>query len=282
MGQPVESDNMPGSHGVYRVEVREDGRSRLVDDLVAEEVPVAISYNRRSYAVMLATPANLELFVLGFSLSEGIIDRAEELEHLEVLHQPEGIELRARIPAERIDRLPAEPRLLEGRSGCGLCGSRSLERVQGPRRPVARSNWQLGGEALTRAAGELQQRQLLRRATGAVHAAAWAEPDGRVRCVTEDVGRHNALDKLIGTIAAHGWPPQSGFVLVTSRASFEMVQKSAAVGVPLLAAVSAPTGLAIRTAAAADLTLIGFTRPPARYVVYHDAGRLKSQQEPAP
>lgn len=266
------------SHGVYRVLSVRGGQGEETDDLVAEEIPVAISYNRRPYAVMLATPEHLEAFALGFSLSEGVIDAAEELEQIAVVDQEQAIELRLRIPEARLSRVPDTERALEGRSGCGICGSRELSQLLQPP-PRQKAQWSIDAAALERAARELELRQRLQRVTGGVHAAAWADRDGKVHCLAEDVGRHNALDKLIGVLTVSGRSAGEGFVMVTSRASFELVQKTARVGIPMLAAVSAPTGLAVRLAREADMTLIGFTRPPERYVVYAGAHRVALQED---
>ena len=241
-------------------------------DQVAEEVPVAMVYNGISHAVMLATPAGLEQFGLGFSLSEGILRSRSELYDLEIVQQAEGIELQMTISAERFAALKQKRRSLAGRTGCGLCGTESLQQVYRHPKPVT-SGFRISRQAMHAAFGRLADFQVLQGITGATHAAAWALADGTIAHVEEDIGRHNALDKLIGTLARKTVPVAQGFAIVTSRASYEMVQKAATAGIPFLAAVSAPTGLAVDMAEQAGLTLVGFTRQFS-HVVYAHPQRL--------
>lgn len=248
------------------------GASGAADETVAEEVPVALVYNGISHAVMLATPSDLEDFALGFSLSECIVRHPREIHDLDVVERHNGIELRMELSGERADALKRHRRTLAGRTGCGLCGTESLNQLDKPAATV-RSSLVLNGDPLPRALRDLQQMQHLFRLTGAVHAAAWCDPDGRVDLVREDVGRHNALDKLIGARAARRQGFDDGFVLITSRASYEIVQKAAAVGIPLVAAVSAPTGMAVRVAIESGVTLIGFVRGE-RHCVYSHPQRV--------
>ena len=249
-------------------------------DSLAEEVPVALVYNGISHAVMLATPQDLEDFALGFSLSEGIIDSPEDLLDCETTPSdlsvsaslagvPEqGLSLELKVTLRCFMRLKERRRTLAGRTGCGLCGTESLaEAIRPVRREVAPVV--VAAVALARAMAEMPAHQTLSQATGATHAAAWCGLDGAVRLVREDVGRHNALDKLIGAMALAEVDPADGFIAVTSRASYEMVYKTASAGVGLLAAVSAPTGLAVRTAAAAGLVLAGFVRGDRATVYTH-------------
>jgi FdhD protein len=227
---------------------------------VAEEVPIALEFNGLSHAVMLATPLDMEDFALGFALSEGLLDSPADLLDLELQPQCQGLTLRLTVTARCEMRLKERRRSLAGRTGCGLCGTDSLDQVF---RPLAQrvSPPTVSLEALARAMRELAQAQPLQRRSGGVHAAAWCNTEGALQLVREDVGRHNALDKLVGALARQpGHEPQAGFVAVTSRASFEMVQKTAQAGIGLLAAVSAPTHLAIRQAQAAGLALAGFVR----------------------
>jgi FdhD protein len=253
---------------------------------LAEEVPVALVYNGISHAVMLATPQDLEDFALGFSLSEGIIDRADDLLDCETTPSdlsvseslagvPEqGLSLELKVTLRCFMRLKERRRTLAGRTGCGLCGTESLaEAIRPVRRAVAPVV--VAAAALARAMAELPAHQTLSQATGATHAAAWCGLDGAVRLVREDVGRHNALDKLIGAMALADTDAADGFIAVTSRASYEMVYKAASAGVGLLAAVSAPTGLAVRTAEAAGLVLAGFVRGD-RATVYSHPDRVRS------
>ena len=228
-------------------------------DWVAEEVPVALEFNGISHAVMLATPLDLEDFALGFSLSEGLLSGREELLDIEEEHSAQGITLRLSVTNAAFARLKDSRRSMAGRTGCGLCGTESLAHVVRPLAPLAGSQV-FSAAAVARGMEELAARQTLQRVTGAVHAAAWCSGDGRVQLIREDVGRHNALDKLAGALAKGTLDASAGFIAVTSRASFEMVQKTVAAGVPLLAAVSASTSLAVALAGQSGLCLAGFVR----------------------
>ena len=252
------------------------GRPFARQDWVAEEVPVALEFNGISHAVMLATPLDLEDFALGFALSEGILDHADELYAVDEAASEQGITLHLRIASASFARLKARRRSLAGRTGCGLCGTESLAQVVRDVAPVSVAPRCEPG-AIGRALAQLPALQTLQQATGAVHAAAWCTAQGEVRWLREDVGRHNALDKLIGALSRHDVAAASGFVIVTSRASFEMVQKTASAGIGLLAAVSAPTALAIHTAQRCRLTLAGFARQQD-LVIYNDPWRLALDQ----
>ncbi len=245
------------------------------EDLVAAEVPVALSYNRQPHVVMMATPRDLEDFALGFSLTEGLIESASEILSCRVIPRDEGIEIAMTVAADAAERISHQRRNLTGRTGCGLCGAERLE--QAVRRPGAVPQaLKVGHEALQTALEALGSRQPLQAATGAVHAAAWCLANGTLNMVREDVGRHNALDKLIGGLTRSGGRPEPGFVLVSSRASYEMVQKAASVGMELLMAVSAPTSLAIEMARDCGLTLVGFARQ-GRHNVYTVPERISPQ-----
>ena len=255
------------------VERHRGGTVVRVADAIAEEIPVAFVYNERPHAVMLSTPADYEDFALGFSLSEAIIASAAEFEGVEVAPALAGVELRIRVPDARAAVLDERVRQLTGRTGCGLCGAQTLDAAI--RHPAAVAEpAPIDAAALQRALAELKTQQTINVATGATHAAAWASGDGRVELVREDVGRHNALDKLIGAMLAARVDVQAGFVVVTSRASYEMVMKSATVGIGILAAISAPTALAIALAHETNVTLIGFARPEG-FSVYAHAQRLR-------
>jgi FdhD protein len=223
---------------------------------------------------MMATPHDLEDFALGFSLSEGLIDSPAQLRQVEKRELLEGIELAMQVSDEasgaHLDH--DRQRLLPGRSGCGICGTRELEDAIRQHSPVSAGHI-LARDALERAQQQLHARQPMNEATGAVHAAAWATLDGDIVLVREDVGRHNALDKLIGAMRRAGNDPELGFALVTSRASYEMVTKATSAGITVLAAISAPTALAIELARSAGITLVGFTRPGSHNVYTHP-GRL--------
>lgn len=257
------------SYGAYRWA---GGIATLSDEAVAEEVPVALVYNGISHAVMLATPTDLEDFALGFSLSECIVGRSGEIHDLEIFERDNGIEVHMQLSAQRAHALKAHRRTLAGRTGCGLCGTESLNQLA-QRAATVQSSMVLGAGALPRALSELQGMQRLFQLTGAVHAAAWCRFDGGIDLVREDVGRHNALDKLIGALAAQRRGFEGGFVLMTSRASYEIVQKAAAVGIAVVAAVSAPTGMAVRVAIDSGVTLVGFVRGE-RHCVYSHPQRI--------
>jgi len=264
------------------VERWRDGASTPVEDVVAEEVPVAMVYNGRTFAVMMATPHDLDDFALGFSLTERLIADPSQLLQLETHALLEGIELAMRVTdnaaGAHLDK--ERERLLPGRSGCGICGTRELEDAVRHDAAVG-AGIAITRDALEKALHELKERQPMNLATGAVHAAAWADASGRILHVREDVGRHNALDKLIGAIRRAGVDVNDGFAVVTSRASYEMVTKAASAGIALLVAISAPTALAVELARSAGLTLIGFARPGSHNVYTHPS-RLQPEapQEP--
>jgi FdhD protein len=271
---------MSADPGALRVQADalRDGRVRATEEWVVEEVAVALEVNGLSHAVMMATPLDLEDFALGFMLSEGLIDAREELLDVEPEASDAGITLHVQVLQRLMHRFKERRRSMAGRTGCGLCGTESLDQAV---RPVcaAVAGIVVRHDAIAHAMQSLPARQELQRRTGAAHAAAWCDLDGEVRCVREDVGRHNALDKLIGAIARAREHPARGFIAVTSRASYEMVHKTATARVGLLAAISAPTTLAIETAKRAGLTLAGFARGhgavlytgPERVLVREDA-----------
>jgi FdhD protein len=234
------------------------------DQLICEH-PVAIVFNGLSHAVMMATPTDLEDFGLGFALSEGIIDNPGECHDISVHEAQHGIEVRMQISARRFDALKTMRRTLAGRTGCGLCGADSLQTLH-QSHPVSSSTHAsapanpIETAAVLRAFDQLHSQQLLQADTGACHAAAWASADGHILVTREDVGRHNALDKLIGQLARTGQLGQPGFVLMTSRASYELVSKCARVGIDTLATISAPTSLAVTLAIDTGVHLFGFCR----------------------
>jgi FdhD protein len=264
-----------------------NGALTEAEDKIAEETPIALIYNGISHAVMLATPQDLEDFALGFSLSEGILQDKSELYGIEIVSQENGIELRLDVATEAFVNLKERRRNLVGRTGCGLCGAESLE--QALRLPYSNQNDALqayahaasrasiSARSISAAFHAMQTKQALQQATGATHACAWINTElsenGDVEVVREDVGRHNAMDKLLGALAKQ--PPASGgFVLTSSRASVEMVQKVAVAGYKVLAAISAPTGLAVRIAEAYGVTLVGFLREQ-QFVIYTHADRIR-------
>lgn len=244
------------------------------NDQVAEEIPVALRYNGVPFAVMMATPHDLHDFALGFSLSEALITDPAQLLRFSEHPLLEGIELDLLVTDDApITRRNGDvQRSLPGRSGCGICGSRELEQVIVTHPPVG-DGVHLTRQALDTALAGLHALQPMNTATGAMHAAAWATPDGTVHLVREDVGRHNALDKLIGALRRADISAHTGIALITSRASYEMVNKAASAGISILVAISAPTALAIDIAHSAGVTLIGFSKP-GRHNVYSHAQRL--------
>jgi FdhD protein len=241
-------------------------------DMLAEEVPVALEYNGISHAVMLASPLDLEDFALGFSLSEGLIKSRSDLYDCEVQSHPDGIRIALRISGECFAAMKDQRRNMSGRTGCGLCGAETLAQVlRTPKR--VDSAVRIDAAMLKQAFLDMQQQQTLQQATGSTHAAAWLDSNYRVALVREDVGRHNALDKLIGALTYRDTVFATGAALITSRASYEMVQKAAKAGIGLLAAVSAPTALAVRLAETTGITLVGFVRSHG-HVVYANPERL--------
>lgn len=266
------NDELPAVVADTWVDVRGGIAGAGSRDLVAEELPVAMVYNGVSHAVMMASPCDLEDFALGFSLSEGILQRPDQLFALEIQVSDEGIMVNMRIAGGRFARLQEQRRNMVGRTGCGLCGTESLANVV---RTIAQVTPQgvPSDKAVQAALLSLKNHQPLQMQTGATHGAAWCDSNGRILLTREDVGRHNALDKLIGArIREHADKAfADGFALISSRASFEMVQKSASVGIASLVAVSAPTALAIRQARSSGMNLIGFARP-GRHVIYTRSG----------
>ncbi len=235
---------------------------------VAEEVPVALVYNGRSHVVVMATPADLEDLAYGFSLTESIITDIDQMERVDVVKASHGIELQMQIANDRAAMLEERGRGMVARTGCGLCGVESIrDALRIPSRVADRLS--IAEAALWRSGSELATRQSINHETNSVHGAAWVSRNGEPLFVREDIGRHNALDKLLGALARDGRMESSGFVVVTSRASYEMVQKVASRGVELLAAISRPTGLAIRFAEASGMTLVGLLRGASANVYTH-------------
>jgi FdhD protein len=222
---------------------------------------------------MLASPLDLEDFAVGFSLTEGVIESAAEFGGVEVVPETNGYSVYVSVPKTRSAALAKRHKNLTGRTGCGLCGEQMLEHALRPVPSVAHAGT-FTVAALQRTIVALSGGQQLNLLTGAVHAAAWADAAGHLRFLREDVGRHNALDKLIGALLRAGVDAGTGFAVVTSRASYEMVHKTAVAGIQMLVAVSAPTALAIRQAEAAGLTLVGFARE-GRQTIYAHPARLQ-------
>ncbi len=242
------------------VRVRRAGTVAESSDWLADEVPVALIFNGISHAVMLATPLELEDFALGFGLTEGLLARPDELYGVDVVDDPAGLRVEMEVSSACFARLKDRRRSMAGRTGCGLCGTESLEQVEPPMAPLVPCTTPLSPPAIAAALRAMPAGQRLQQVTGATHAAAWCAPDGTVLLLREDVGRHNALDKLVGAMVTAGVDPRDGFCCITSRASVEMVRKAVVAGITALVAVSAPTARAVRTARAAGLALAGFAR----------------------
>lgn len=235
---------------------------------VPEEVPVALTYNRTTLAVMLATPADFEDFALGFSLTEGIVAHSDEIEEIDIVAAEHGVELRMWLGSHRAAALEARRRHIAGPSGCGLCGLESLADAIRPV-PVIRSECRFDAANIAEALAALPAAQLLNQRTRAVHAAALWQPARGLLAAREDVGRHNALDKLAGALARAKLPGSDAVLVLTSRLSVELVQKAAMIGAPVLVGVSVPTALAIRVAKGAGISLIGVARDDGFEVFTH-------------
>lgn len=270
----VDPDRNELTEGVSRMPVSiwdADARKDVLDR-VADEVPVALVFNGISHAVMMATPDHLDDFALGFGLTEGLLETPAELYGVDVNPVANGVEIHLEVASACAWRLRERRRNLAGRTGCGLCGTDSLDQVRQQVPEVFPV--QLDIQAIFRAESGLKAKQVIRNMTGATHAAAWCDRSGEVLLLREDVGRHNALDKLIGAMIRAGIDPAQGFIAITSRASFEMVQKTAMARAGALIAVSAPTGLAIDTARQHGIALAGLVRDGRRLVAYTWPERL--------
>lgn len=230
---------------------------------VAEEVPLAILLNGEDFAVMMVTPADLEDFVLGFALTEGLVGTTDDIRKLSVTRASDGYMANVSLDPQKVEKADGRRRRLAGRSGCGVCGAQSLAAAITKPRRVRGSLPET--KAIHAAFAGFSDRQVMRRENHSTHAAALCGQDGRILLIREDIGRHNALDKLAGAVARGDFDVTQSFVLLSSRVSYEMVQKSAAIGVPLVAAASAPSALSLRVAKAADLTLVVKARDSLMY-----------------
>jgi FdhD protein len=264
--EQLETDDQPG---FVERQVRRHRRNEvaIAADNVGQEWPVALVFNGISHAVMMCTPRDLEAFAVGFSMTEGIVERGSDIHDIEVYLRDDGValphaEVHLQVVQQAFASLKDKRRALAGRTGCGVCGIESIDLLdlQPERVPDTGFLNRLAPDAIERAARELPAHQQLTKLTGGLHAAAWCDENGAVRYAFEDVGRHNALDKLIGQLILRREDTTQGFVFLSSRASYELVRKSARVGVPMIATISAPTSLAISIAKQAGLRLVSFAR----------------------
>jgi FdhD protein len=264
--------------GIVEQEVRRQrgSVSEVAVDRIGQEWPVALVFNGISHAVMMCTPRDLEAFAVGFSLSEGIIERGSDIHDIEVHLHADGAMPYAQVDLTVVQQsfvaLKDKRRALAGRTGCGVCGIESIDALGlAPERvPDTGFLARLAPDAIARAAGELPAHQALTRITGGLHAAAWCDAKGQIVQAFEDVGRHNALDKLIGALVLARRDTTDGFVFMSSRASYELVRKAARVGIPMLATISAPSSLAVSIARQAGIRLVSFCRESS-YVDYGTA-----------
>jgi len=288
--QPQHLDGDPPQHGAaanaeeaeqpgiveQAVRRQRGGASEVAVDRIGQEWPVALVFNGISHAVMMCTPRDLDAFAVGFSLSEGIIERSSDIHDIEVRLHAEGDMPFAQVDLTVVQQafvaLKDKRRALAGRTGCGVCGIERIDALDlSPERvPDTGFLARLAPDAIARAAGELPAHQALTRLTGGLHAAAWCDANGQILQAFEDVGRHNALDKLIGSLALGRRDTTDGFVFMSSRASYELVRKAARVGIPMLATISAPSSLAIAIARQAGIRLVSFCRESS-YVDYGTA-----------
>jgi FdhD protein len=259
-GVPSESTSRSPLTSTTRIARRANGTSAAAR-MVPEETPVALSFAGTTHAVMMASPADLEDFALGFSLTEGIVSSPDEIEAIDIVEDAgKGIDIQVRLKDAANRTFEARRRRLAGPVGCGLCGIESIDEALRAVRPVGQSSLTFSAQQISESVRLLARAQPMHAETGAVHAAGFYVPGKGIVVAREDVGRHNALDKLAGALAKSGIAGETGAVVVTSRVSVEMVQKTAAIGAPAIFAVSAPTALAIRTADGAGMTLVALVR----------------------
>lgn len=276
MNEPLDGAEEPGiiEHKVRR---HRNGAVEATLDQVGQEWPVALVFNGISHAVMMCTPRELEAFAVGFAISEGIVERGSDIRDIEVVFHRDGVALpyaqvELTVVQQAFVALKERRRALAGRTGCGVCGIESIDLLDLSPERVPETGFlaRLAPDAIARAAHELPSHQALTRMTGGLHAAAWCDADGAISLAFEDVGRHNALDKLIGRLVLDRVDATNGFVFLSSRASYELVRKAARVGIPMVATISAPSSLAIAIARQAGIRLVSFCRETG-YVEYGSA-----------
>jgi FdhD protein len=265
----------PSSRPAPALVVAADGEIRPTTRAVPEEVPVSLVYSTVPFAVMMLTPSDLEDFAYGFSLTEGIITDASGIREVQVEEDPRGLRLAIRLAPTALTAHLARRRSIAGRTGCGLCGIEELDQMPQALRPEGAAP-AIDVPAIRRALAALEESQPLNDETRAVHAAAFARADGSLHAVREDVGRHNALDKLAGALMRDGIRAAEGFVIVTSRCSFELVEKAASIGARTLVAISAPTALALDRARALDMNLVAVARRDT-VAVFHGMDRVRER-----
>lgn len=250
-----------------------DPGDRDLSRTIPVEAPISIEYNGIGYAVMMATPAELQAYAVGFTLSEALVDRAEEIEGIDVHNIDGGWIVRVSLPSARMEAVVERARTRVSESSCGLCGIENIEQILRPL-PVIDTRISTTRAAIARALAALRDHQPLGQATGAVHAAAFCTTDGDILSAHEDVGRHNALDKLIGTLALRGMDIRTGFILLSARCSYELVEKTVRAGCPMLVTISAPTSLAVERAVASGLTLVSLARTDSALVINDPRGSI--------
>ena len=262
---------------VFKSPTVKNGIKKDSVECIAEETPIAMVFNGISHVVMMATPDNLEDFAKGFSISENIVSDVEEIYSIEVNRTDVGIEIDINISNEAFNKLKDKRRNLIGRTGCGLCGAESLNQVFNHHNSIQAITQQsvFSAKNISLALDHLSKHQIIQQQTGATHAAAFCNQDGKILFAREDVGRHNALDKLIGAFYNHDTLNiKNPFIIISSRASYEMIQKAATLKVALVVAISAPTALAVRLANKLGITLLGFARGK-NYNIYTHKERIK-------
>ena len=257
---------------VRKLGLADPGDAALIRS-IAVEAPVSVEVGGIGYAVMMATPTDLEDYAVGFALSEGLVETPDQIDRVDVHPVEGGWALRLWVPPARKAIALERARQRVSESSCGLCGIENIEQVLRPLPPLA-ARIATDRGAIAAALAALTDHQPLGRATGAVHAAAFCAPTGEIRCAREDVGRHNALDKLIGALARGGIDPATGFILLSARCSYELVEKTVRAGCPMLVTISAPTSLAAERAAQAGLTLVALARPDAALVICDARGMI--------